>query len=154
MLNRIRIDFRCGRTAKRFTVNFLWSEDEKCYLFESVIKGVPVSAPGAGSGSGTVREISANEFIWAGYNCPYGCQKAPDGTTYVRCGCGGFACAGGLKNTPGGGEYFTCQWCRESGEITGTIDKLQASPVTPGRRGLGPGRSQDKLDGPSQKQLR
>lgn len=156
MEKRIRLVFKCSKTRKRFTVNFVWSESEDRYLFEAAIKGVPVSAPGAGgSGGSGIQDLSAERLIWAGYDCPHGCKKTTDGTMIVRCGkCGAFNCSGGIKTTPGGGEYFKCANCDSECEISGFIEEYKASPVRPSQPILGPGESQGKLSGPSQEQLR
>ena len=153
-MERMHVSFRCGLTKKRFTVTLVERPGEKSFLFESAMKGYPVPAPGSKGANSPSAELPASSVIWAGFACPYGCNPAGIDFNILRCVCGGLACVGGVKNTPSGAPYYYCPWCHEGGEIKGTIDKIEGSPVQPGRPSLGSGTRPQELDGPSRPQLR
>jgi hypothetical protein len=144
-MEHLRLQFKCGQTGKPFTVNLVRRQGEKEYVFQSATKGVPLASLGGSQDrqSGPV-EFPADQILWIGFSCPYGCQPSPD-TVALQCPCGGLSCSGGLKKSPSGTPYSKCPWCGRTFEIGGTIEKVAASRVEAGRLGLSQGESGPQL---------
>lgn len=144
-MQRAQLDFRCGRTGQRFTVNLVRQQGEQRYIFESAVKGFPLQGLGGGQGKASPLELSSSDILWIGFACPYGCQAPSGEFSFLQCSCGALSCSGGVKKAPSGAYYSTCPSCKQTFEISGTIEKYRGRPVEPSPKGLAPGTAPQKL---------
>lgn len=126
----LELDLRCSTTSKGYRVLLERKVSTRVYRVAKVATDGALSRqPDNYSPTGESLNINIDEMEFEGMDCPH-CEGGD--WRFIKCGCGGLSCAGGVRRIEGKHEH-TCPWCGEKGYVEGEIETLAARKASIGQ---------------------